>query len=325
MRSFNLANLLLLIWLGWGCALMVLPESTQLAWRDRLRDGHAVGLWTVARLREQVPFPVGTDSQRGPQAGNNDTNSEQNGDEKDSAADERLRREVVVLRERLERQRQQSWRGSSSAGLFLPELVTARRLLPDQRETWQQGVWVSAGRKQQVGERDWILSAELPLIDLGEDHDLQPDQLVLAGRQILGQVDRVGWWTSTFRPLSHERFRCPAVVMNAKTGLLEEKSVGSLHGTGEETCELKYIENTQPVAVGDFVVLSDPEQRFGVPLILGTVVEARVLSSSPFWSIRVEPTSLETSGREVQVLTERLNQSRLATRPAAAETGSKTQ
>ncbi len=317
MRSFHLANLLLLIWLGWGCALMVLPESTQLAWRDRLRDGHAVGLWSVAWLRDRLPISLESDSKT-------DTDSTLSNDEQDSRADERLRREVVVLRERLERQRQQSWRGSSSAGLFLPELVTARRLLPDQRETWQQGVWVSAGRKQQVGERDWILTAELPLIDLGEDHALQPDQLVLAGRQILGQVDRVGWWTSTFRPVAHERFRCPAVVMNAKTGLREEKSVGSLHGTGEETCELKYIENTFPVAAGDYVVLSDPEQRFGVPLILGTVVEARVLSSSPFWSIRVAPTKLETLGREVQVLTERLNQGRLATRPAPSETGGKT-
>ncbi|MEZ5952469.1 MAG: rod shape-determining protein MreC [Planctomycetaceae bacterium] len=101
------------------------------------------------------------------------------------------------------------------------------------------------------------------MIDIGEDHALQPDQLLLAGRKILGQIDQVGIWTSTFRPLTHEEFRCPAVVMNARTGLRAEQSVGSFHGTGEELCELLYIENTLPVGVGDFVVLADPEQRFG--------------------------------------------------------------
>ncbi len=308
-RSLLFANFLLLAWMAWGCALMVLPAGVQQNWHAQLRDLHAQGLRAVPAGRDYLGFPW-SDQSRPPRAQTEVSSAR--------STEDRLRREIAVLREQLRKQQEQHWRASPTASLFQPELVSARKLLPEERELWQAGNWLNAGRRQQVAERDWILNAELPLIDIGEDHALQPDQLLLAGRKILGQIDQVGIWTSTFRPLTHEEFRCPAVVMNARTGLRAEQSVGSFHGTGEELCELLYIENTLPVGVGDFVVLADPEQRFGGPLILGTVAEALVLQSSPFWKIRVEPALSEPGERQVFIVTERLNRARLAARPDSA-------
>lgn len=301
-RIFWGANLALILWLGLASTMLILPAEQKEKAQSLLRDAVVPGLVCVEGIRNLLSSATSQADQ-----------PEQESDISPTALEtqNRLLREIAALKDQLDREKRQRWQALRTASLFQPELVTARELISAQQERWQNSRWIDAGSKKSVSEESWVLKSELPLLDVGSDYKLEEDLLLLSGRQVLGQIDQVGRWSSTYRPLTHDQFRCPALVMNRQTGLRNEQSAGSLHGTGQPHCELKYIENTHPVNVGDLVVLADPERRFDSPLILGTVSSARVLSNSPFWEIEVAPAQNSEPTRQVYVLTERLNASRL--------------
>ena len=307
MKQAGVANSILLIWLAVGCLAVGLGRGDSSSLKKTLRDFNAPGLKLAGESHHwiekqwQLLF-----------AGKNlSTGSEKKESHSETS---RLQREVLALKELLELRNSRDRSEESTARLFGPKLIAARVLLPDQQQRWKTGTLIDAGKSKKIGERDWIISSELPLIDLGEDYGIKPDEILLSGRAVLGQIDAVGRWTSSYRSITHPKFRCPATVIkpgNSKQPIQRIQAVGSFHGTGNEFCELRYIENTYPVRKGDLVVLADEQQRFEGSLVLGTIAEARVLSNSPYWKILVRPVESEKNNRDVLVIIEELNPLRL--------------
>jgi len=224
----------------------------------------------------------------------------------------RAERTTIALQAKLESASDRA-SASSTSGLFQPTLVEARILGDEHQQFWKSAAAIDVGDNQDLREHDWILAAERPLIDLGFDHELRPDQLILSGRMILGQIHEVGRWSSTIRPVTDREFRCPARVIKPEgTSSLVRSPLGSLHGLGDGQCTLRYIPNTAPVSVGDFVILDDPDDSWEEPVLLGRVQQAEIEESNPFWDIDVRPIALELNSRVVHVLTEQLSKDRLA-------------
>ena len=307
MKQAGVANSILLVWLAVGCLAAGLGRGGNPSLKKMLRDFNAPGLKLVGESHQWTKKQWSLLFVSGKSAA---TSEKQVNDPETS----RLRREVLALKELLELRNGRDRSGESTARLFGPKLIAARVLLPDQQQRWKTGTLIDAGKSKKISEQDWIISSELPLIDLGEDYGIKPDEILLSGRAVLGQIDAVGRWTSSYRSITHPKFRCPATVIkpgNSKQPIQRIQAVGSFHGTENELCELRYIENTYPVRVGDLVVLADEQQRFEGSLVLGTITEARVLSNSPYWKILVRPVESEKNRRDVLVITEELNPLRL--------------
>lgn len=307
MKQAGVANSILLVWLAVGCLAVGLGRGENLSLKKTLRDFNAPGLKLVGDSHQWIEKQW----QHLFAGRNSSTHSEK---QKDHLLTSRLQREVLALKELLGLRNSRDKSGESTSRLFGPKLIAARVLLPDQQQRWKTGTLIDAGKSKKISEQNWIISSELPLIDLGEDYGIKPDEILLAGRVVLGQIDAVGRWTSSYRAITHPKFRSPATVIkpgNSKQPIQRIQAVGSFHGTENEFCELRYIENTYPVRVGDLVVLADEQQRFEGSLVLGTITEARVLSNSPYWKILVRPVESEKNSRDVLVITEELNPLRL--------------
>ncbi|WP_013630839.1 rod shape-determining protein MreC [Rubinisphaera brasiliensis] len=308
-RPQTAANFLLLLWMGLGCAAMLFPAEMQATWKTGLRDAVAP---TLAALH-QLPLPEITSRDSSSSAAVEKDSDEQTAE---------LKRQLALLHSDLQQLRSQQNNQGLTERLFHPQLVQAARLLPDQQERWREAGWLNVGNEK-VREKDWVLKSDRPLVDVGTDQKVNVDQLLLTNRQIVGQIDQVGRWSSTYRPLTDEQFRCPATILNRETGQRYDDLAGSLHGQGEPECSLEYIANTIPVSVGDLVVLADPDRRFPAPLLLGEVKTATVAQNNPFWEIMVAPVTADETLREVSVITERLNPVRLAVPVNETEKGAR--
>lgn len=308
-RDQTRAILILTSWMLLGCVAAVLPEVQRVEIRRQLRDGFA----PVARFAATLPVETFLSNFRGRAA----TSTSEKNEEVSESHEElsRLERQVLALKSLLNDQNQKL-PAETSQSLFQPRLIEARRMSGSLEERWRSGEWVDAGTSHNVREQDWILKAEQPLLDLGADAKIHPDDLVLAGRAIVGQVSAVGRWSSAYRSITHPEFRCPVQILKTdKSSQSEQIPAGSLHGTGAELCELKYVENTAPISQGDYVVLNDPEQTWEQPLVLGRVVRAEVKTNSPFWEIDVEPITEAESSRQVLILSQQISPERIAAMP----------
>lgn len=316
MKQPATANSMLLFWLAAGCVAVAFASDENSSVKRLLRDLNSPGLHLVTQSHQAMEqhqwfrFLIAKNSSTIDAVPGIDTGNEQS-----SLKISRLQREVLALKELLEQQKNREKVSLPTSGLFSPKLIAARILLPDQQQRWKSGTLLDAGASKKIREHDWILSEERPLIDLGEDFGLKPDEILLSGRVVVGQIDAVGRWTSSYRSITDPEFRCPATVMKAgnTAGNTVQKidAVGSFHGTENKTGELRYIENTYPVRVGDLVVLADEQKRFEGSLVLGTITEARVMPNSPFWKIRVRPAKILETSRNLQIITEELNPLRL--------------
>ena len=307
MKQAGVANSILLVWLAVGCLAVGLGRGENSSLKKTLRDFNAPGLKLVGDSHQWI-------EKKWPLLFADKKSSTDSKKQKSDLKTSRLQREVLALKELLELRNNRDKSGESTSRLFGPKLIAARVLLPDQQQRWKTGTLIDAGKSKKISEQDWIISSELPLIDLGEDFGIKPDEILLSGRVVLGQIDAVGRWTSSYRSITHPKFRCPATVMkpgDSKQPIQRIQAVGSFHGTENEFCELRYIENTYPVRVGDLVILADEQKRFEGSLVLGTIAEARVLSNSPYWKILVRPVESEKNERDVLVITEELNPLRL--------------
>jgi len=308
-RNQTRATLVLIGWMILGCAAAALPEQSRLQWRMKLRDLSAPFVSQVPRLEWPAVFESVFAS-----AEQKEIRSPDVSDVVDSSSAEtisRLERKLIAMRAALQAG-EYPLPAEASERLFRPRLVAARRLSGEMEEQWRSGKWIDAGENRRLQERDWVLKSEEALIDLGADHHLRPDDLVLAGRVIVGQIEQVGRWSSSFREVTDSEFRCPVAVMKLDGESWRTVGVGSLHGNGTERCDLKYVENTAPVATGDYIVLHDPEASWDQPLVIGKVATAAVKVNSPFWEIQVEPAAQAHTTRDVFVLSEEVSPTRIA-------------
>ena len=202
-----------------------------------------------------------------------------------------------------------------SKRLIVPSLIDVAVLGDLVAEQWRAGKLLDQGAKNGLRENELVLSARKPLrplIDLGEDADLSPEDALLLGRCVIGKVEHVGRWTSTVQFVTDSRYRGRAqLIRETEKGFVFE-SQGILKGQGTPLCKLEGIPAEKSVRVNDAVYTADRDGILPTPLYYGQVVEAILGSDDREWTVFVKPAPLPSHLTRVQVLRTAVNPERLA-------------
>ncbi|MBA4030505.1 MAG: hypothetical protein C0478_06385 [Planctomyces sp.] len=182
----------------------------------------------------------------------------------------------------------------SSERLVIPELVSAALMGGEHAARWKRGHFLSKGGLHGIEESAWVIKSPQPLVDLGADHGVSPADLVLAGSAIVGKIERVGQWTSTFLPLTHPSFRCRATIVRPEAAgnatrqpMILAQAI--LAGQGDGTCQLEKIPDTVGLRTGDEVYSADTDGALAHPLFLGTITSATLPTENRHWVAVVTP------------------------------------
>jgi len=191
-------------------------------------------------------------------------------------------------------------------------LIEAAVLGDSLAEQWRSGKLLNRGEANGVRELSLVVNSRQPLVDVGQDGELSPEDAVLTGRSVIGKIERVGRWTSTFLLLTDAAYRGRAqLIQEAETGFAFGAR-GILKGQGESHCKLEGIAATESVRVGDGVYTADRDGLVSTPLYYGKVVEATLGPDDREWKVLVEPAPLPSRLTSVQVLRTSVNSERLA-------------
>lgn len=147
---------------------------------------------------------------------------------------------------------------------------------------------ISAGRTHGLSGQELVLEGEGWLIDLGEQAQLSPDQLVTLGRSLFGRVIQVGRWTSLIQPITDQEFRTAVVIYRPSELGFVTGPKGILKGTGTH-CELVEVPGTEAVAVGDLVFTDLNVSPTQTPIYCGKVISTDIGTNDSQWTIAVEP------------------------------------
>lgn len=200
----------------------------------------------------------------------------------------------------------------ASPPLIVPQVVEAHVIGEELSSAWRTGRLLDAGRVQGIPESALVLESASALLDQGEDMGLVPDLPVFAGSCVVGKIQHVGRWSSTWVPITDKRFRGRARLARVTTNGLEFGADGVLTGTGQQSCRLTFIKSTEPVSEGDEVYALETPGGFETPLFYGTVTRALLTAGETQWQIEVRPAAELRSLRDVCVVRPQFNLSRLA-------------
>lgn len=179
-------------------------------------------------------------------------------------------------------------------------------------EDWRRGKLLDRGQAGGVRESELVIKSTRSLVDVGRDANLSPEDGLLLGRTVIGKVERVGRWTSTFLLLTDSGYRGRAqLVHQTDTGYVFGAK-GILEGQGEPLCRLKGIVSSDAVTVGDSVYTATREGQSATPLYYGRVVEATLGPSDTEWQVLVEPVPIPNDLTTVQILRTSVNSDRLS-------------
>ncbi|SFI09147.1 rod shape-determining protein MreC [Planctomicrobium piriforme] len=170
---------------------------------------------------------------------------------------------------------------------------------------------INLGRRDGLNDAELVLTGEGLLIDQGRDLGLQPDQLITAGRALLGRTAQVGERTALVQPLTDPSFRMAIRIIRQSPLGPVEGPAGLLAGTGHG-CRLDDVAATEAVAPGDDIYTDPLVSPAGVPVYCGRVSKAEVEPTASHWKIEVIPSNLLSPLPEhVTVLRGALNSQRM--------------
>lgn len=194
--------------------------------------------------------------------------------------------------------------------LFLPSLVEARVLGVTLGTDWRSGKILAEGATHGVREESLVIHSQRPLIDLGDPDQLSSQDPLLMGTTVVGKIDVVGRWTSTFLPVTDPDFRAAVQLLRPTEGAPLWGPTGILRGNHGE-CRVEGIPADASVRVGDSVYSSDRDELFEAPLYYGEVIAAELGLEDRTWTVTVRPAASATSRSAVRVLRAALNPRRL--------------
>jgi len=198
--------------------------------------------------------------------------------------------------------------------LASPSLIDAAVLGEFFGHDWRHGGFIDRGTSDGIREASLVLKSQQPLVDLGEDGEVSPEDCVLLGRSVIGKIEKVGNWTSTFLRVTDSGFRARVQVMHVTDNGFAFGPDGILKGRGEKYCRLDGISASESVRVGDEVFSADRDGISPTPLYFGRVVEASLESNDTTWRVLIEPAPIPNPLTSVEILRTSLNQARLASR-----------
>ena len=194
--------------------------------------------------------------------------------------------------------------------LFTPALIDAAVLGETLSKAWREGRVIDGGWKKGMRESALVLASRRPLIDLGQSHQLSPEDTLLTGRTVLGKIETVGRWTSTFIPITDTDFRGRAQLVRQTEQGPAWGAQGLIRGTGEG-CQLESIAAEETVRPGDLVYTAERDGILSAPLVYGTVTAAELDADGRAWTITIQPAPAPSSLGTVQVLRAALNPARV--------------
>lgn len=196
--------------------------------------------------------------------------------------------------------------------LIVPQVVEANVLGEELAATWRSGKLLNRGTSNGVVEASLVLDANAKLVDQGEDSGLAADLPVFAGSCVVGKLQHVGHWSSTWVPLTDKRFAGRARLARVTAAGLVFGADGVLIGSGKDTCRLTKIRATEPVSEGDEVFALETPGGFETPLFYGTVTRAVLADGATHWDIEVRPAIDPQTARSVSIVRPMVNPKRLA-------------
>ncbi len=304
--------LCLLTAIGLGFA----PPNVQSWLRAAIRDGFLPGVTLVAATQQSVARQlqqrfVGDDEQQ---------LAEQIATLKSEldSLEQSLRREQLARRETREQKflalqrHDEERRPLDPPPLIVPQVVEANVLGDELAASWRRGKLLDRGKSNGVVEASLVLEASAKLLDQGEDSGLAADLPVFAGSCIVGKLQHVGHWSSTWVPLTDKRFSGRARLARVTKEGLIFGSDGVLIGNGKDACRLTKIRATEPVSEGDEVFALETPGGFETPLFYGTVTRAELVDGATHWDLEVRPAIDPQSARSVRIVRPMVNPKRLA-------------
>jgi cell shape-determining protein MreC len=196
--------------------------------------------------------------------------------------------------------------------LIVPQVIEANVLGDELASAWRSGRLLDRGQSHGIAEASVVLDVNAKLLDQGEDHGLTADLPVFAGSCVIGKVQQVGRWSSTWVPLTDKRFAGRARLARVTADGLVFGADGVLIGTGKNICRLTKIRATEPVSEGDEIFALETPSGFETPLFYGTVTRAELAPGATHWEIEVRPAVDPRSLRSVCVVRPMVNPKRLA-------------
>lgn len=196
--------------------------------------------------------------------------------------------------------------------LIVPHVVEANVLGDELAASWRGGRLLDRGKSNGVVEASLVLDANARLLDQGADSGLAADLPVFAGSCVVGKLQHVGHWSSTWIPLTDKRFSGRARLARVTTEGLIFGTDGVLVGTGKDACRLTKIRATEPVSEGDEVFALETPGGFETPLFYGTVTRAELPDGATHWEIEMRPAIDPQSARSVSIVRPMVNPKRLA-------------
>jgi hypothetical protein len=204
--------------------------------------------------------------------------------------------------------------------LLAPHLTSARVLGRLARGYLDPPALLSAGKRDGVSLDSLALANAGNLLDRGSDRSIAVDQLVLAGRSVWGKVVEVGDATSLVRGVTERGYRDVVQLAQFDGERAERGPRGVLEGDGDGGCRIRFVETTEAVAVGDWVLVAGLEGLVDAPLVYGRITRAEHLPAAPHWELWMKPEHT-TPPPTVSVLTGRPTSTDLARQePAEQET-----
>lgn len=304
-----------LVAIGFGFA----PPSVQSWIRSVVRDGFSPGVGLASDLKESIASAM---KQR--MLGDDDRDlATQVADNKLQIAnlEQQLRRERLLV-QRIQRKQllalqrhDEAHRPIDPPPLIVPQVVQASVLGEELASIWRStgGKVLDRGRSNGLTETALVLESNVALLDQGEDSGLAPDLPVFAGSCVIGKLQHVGRWSSTWLSLTDKRFRGRARLARLTSDGLVFKGEGVLVGNGKDKCLLTKISSTEePVSEGDEVFSLETPGGFETPLYYGKVTRAELASGATHWEIEVRPAVDSRAVRSVSVVRPQVNPKRLA-------------
>ncbi len=166
---------------------------------------------------------------------------------------------------------------------------------------------ISLGKQAGLNESDLVLTGDGLLIDAGLNQHLKPDQIITAGRTLLGRTRRVGEQTAIVQPLIDADFRIAVRVIRRSPLGPVQGPAGVLAGTGTG-CRINEVSATEAIAVGDDVYTDPIASPTGVPVYCGRISLAEAEPTASHWTIQMVPVnSLKELPNNVEVLISSIN------------------
>ena len=147
---------------------------------------------------------------------------------------------------------------------------------------------LDVGHSQGVKEDALVVQGNRFLVDQGEQTGAKLGDRVLLGASVLGRLKTVGRHTSVVQRVTAPQFRDVVQLARLDGTKIQLGPQGLLAGTGDG-CEVRLVEVSQPVSVGDLVLAAGTEGLSTWPLVYGKVSQVKYPAGGFYCQITVEP------------------------------------